>query len=58
MKDSAVEEIMSQDEILNHLKEQEDNEITSNFKHMIAHEDPLKTTDPSCNRSICNLIIE
>ena len=54
-----VKEVFSYNEILQHFEEHEENkEVIWKFKCITAHEGSLKTSDLSCNSSICNVMVE
>ena len=59
VKDNAVEEIFSYNNILQHLgEEEEDQDIIWKFRHIATHEGLLKPSNLSYNGSICSFMVE
>jgi len=59
INDDQYEEILSHNEILNYIKQQDDDGTKLwKFRHIIAHEGPLKPSDPSYKGSKYNVMIE
>ena len=58
-KDDTVEEIMSYNEILDHIQSQDDqDQIEWSFKFITSHEVHLPRNDPNYNGSLYNVMIE
>ena len=59
INDDKYEQILTCNEILNYIKQQDDNGIKLwKFSHIIAHEGPLKPSDPSYKGSKYNVMIK
>ncbi len=58
INDDALEEVMSYNDILAHIQQDEASDIVWKFCHITAHEGPLKQNHPNYKEFIYNVMIE
>ena len=58
INDDAAEEIMSYNDILAHIQQDEDSDIVWKFRHITSHEGPLRHNHPSYKGSSYNVLVE
>ena len=52
------EEIISRNEVMDCISREDDSEVAWKFKHIVAHQGPLKWSDPSHKGSLRNVLLE
>ena len=52
------EEIISRNEVMDCISREDDSEVAWKFKHVMAHQGPLKWSDPSHKGSLRNVLLE
>ena len=58
VNDDQFEEVMSYNEVLNHIESDEDETIVWKFKHITGHEGPLTQNHPNYNGCKYNVMVE
>lgn len=58
INDDQYDEIMSYEEIMDHIAATEDNNIYWKYKRIVAHQGPLARDDPDYNGSSYNIMVE